>query len=401
MKNNYNFDKTYLDYVSKILLEGDIKPAARKDQKFPGTVSHFGGTLVYDVSEYFPLLTTKYVYTNGINSELLWFLLGDSDLRPLVSLNNTIWNGDAFRRYVKENNIILEKSPTRKDLREFGKKILKGEIDEKYADLGPVYGFNLRFFGGDYVSSLEMPFGNYKDQLKEVFNLIKNSPSSRRIQFIYLNPENVDKAILPPCHLHYQFNIVGDYIDLAMTQRSADMFLGVPFNIASSTLLLYLVANTFGLKPRKFVHHLNDSHVYFGLGWDDEVYDYFESLREKVLEKYAVEFNNGDYQYVASKFLEGMVDYLKQNSLDVGHLEAFYKQLQNKPSFYPKLVLPKDLSLEEITDLKYSFRKTNNLETTVNHLREFSSIIGSSLKGYDIVKEDKSKRINAMLYAGW
>ncbi len=425
---NYNlkgftnqFDEEYLSIVSDILLSGDLKLSAR--DSLPGTVSLFGkASFNVDVSEYFPLLASKSVYWNGVSSELLWFLLGDTDLRPLLKLKNNIWVGDAFRSF--SNRTSLEELLSREELDTiiadslaesnsnmavlkrleelFSEKVLSDEtFGDLYSDLGTVYGFNLRYFGGKYLSSKFKPDGG-TDQLLSVINLMKNSPSSRRIQFTYLNPSNVKDAVLPPCHLYYHFNIVKNnedaFIDVSMTQRSADFFLGVPFNIASTALLLYMFSNNFKFKPRNLTINFDDAHVYLGLGWDEKDYSKFRQLQKN----YSVTDNVEGKILSAYSFLDEMTFYLESKGRDPGHLLPFKKQLEQYFSLikdnsivYPSLSFDKSFDFEAAVALNNSFR-VSGLENNVSHIRNVLSQINlEKPKGYN------PKRIIAPLYAGF
>ncbi len=433
---NNNFDEQYLLSVSRILLKGDLKPSARDN--LPGTVSSYGSEQFhFDVSSSFPLLLSKRVYTKGVTSELLWFLLGDTDLRPLLKVKNNIWVGDAFRKFTqnysleslisKEDLIKLreeKESEVRRENPNVNEDYIRSVTNEKilrsleslfsekvledinfgniHADLGPVYGYNLRFFEQSYPGSTNVTQEKYVDQLENILSSLERSPFGRRNQFIYLNPLTVNEAVLPPCHMYYHINVVefeGEkYIDISMTQRSADMFLGVPFNIASTALLLYMFAETFNFKPRHFTHTLNDAHVYLGLNWNEEDYRTFDSLRQK----YVLNINSAeDAINNAYKFLGEMTSYLDSRGKDTGHLNAFKKQfevyLENKRNFvYPTLKL-NGFSLREASNIEKSFRIAG-LEGNVTHLEEQMSRI--RLEGYNL-NGKKPPLIRAPLYAGF
>ncbi len=433
---NQNFDEQYLSSVSRIILVGDLKPSARDN--LPGTVSSYGSeTFHFDVSSSIPLPLSKRGPSGVIFSELYWFLLGDTDLRPLLKLKNKIWVGDAFRKFaqnhsleslisredlirlrkekeseVRKENLNADISYVRSVVNEkvlrsleslFSKKILEDEkFGNMHADLGPIYGYNLRFFEQGYHGSTKIPEGKYVDQLENLLLSLEKSPFSRRIQFIYLNPLTVNEAVLPPCHMYYHVNVVEvngkKYIDISMTQRSADMFLGVPFNIASTVTLLYMFAETFGFKPRHFTHTLNDAHVYLGLNWSEKDYSAFDTLRRKHIKNFR---NKEDLIIAGYNFLKDINNYLRSQGKDPGHLHAFEKQfkfyLENKDSFvYPTLKL-KDFDIREASDINKSFRVAG-LEENVRHLEEqMSKII---VEGYT-VNGKKPPLIRAPLYAGF
>ncbi|MCB2209071.1 MAG: thymidylate synthase [Bacteroidetes bacterium] len=218
--------KQYLDLLHKVLDEG-IK---KTDRTGTGTISYFGPQLRFDLSEGFPLLTTKKLHLKSIIYELLWFLKGDTNIGYLNDHGVKIWNDWA---------------------------------DEK-GDLGPVYGAQWRNWNNENI-----------DQIQIVIDQIKNNPDSRRMIVAAWNPsvlpvsdksfsENVamGNAALPPCHAWFQFYVADGKLSLQMYQRSADIFLGVPFNIASYALLNMMIAQVTGLKPGEFVHTFGDAHIY-------------------------------------------------------------------------------------------------------------------------------------------
>jgi thymidylate synthase len=218
--------KQYLDLLHKVLDEG----VKKTDRTGTGTISYFGPQLRFNLSEGFPLLTTKKLHLKSIIYELLWFLKGDTNIKYLNDNGVKIWNDWA---------------------------------DEK-GDLGPVYGAQWRNWNNENV-----------DQVQIVIDQIKNNPDSRRMIVAAWNPsvlpvsgksfsENVamGNAALPPCHAWFQFYVADGKLSLQMYQRSADIFLGVPFNIASYALLNMMIAQVTGLKPGEFVHTFGDAHIY-------------------------------------------------------------------------------------------------------------------------------------------
>ena len=208
--------KQYLELLDKIMREG----VDRGDRTGTGTRSIFGHQMRFDLSEGFPLLTTKKLHLKSIIHELLWFLKGDTNVKYLQDNGVRIWNEWA--------------SP-------------EGE-------LGPVYGYQWRSWP-DYN-------GGHIDQISEVIRTIKENPESRRIIVSAWNVAAVPDMALPPCHLLFQFYVADGRLSLMLYQRSADCFLGVPFNIASYALLLMMVAQVTGLRPGEFIHTLGDTHIY-------------------------------------------------------------------------------------------------------------------------------------------
>ena len=232
----------YLDLCKKILDEGQV----RKDRTGTGTISLFGAQYRVDLSKGFPLLTTKKVFFKGVLKELLWIISGSTNIRPLTLDNVKIWNDWPYKKFKESTSFNGE------TMEEF---IAKINADEEFAkvwgELGPVYGHQWRDFFG-------------KDQLLEVQKSIKEDPFSRRHIICAWNPAQVDEMALPPCHAFVQFYVSGDGKKLScqLYQRSADMFLGVPFNDASYACLTMMMAAVCGLEPGEFIHTFGDAHIY-------------------------------------------------------------------------------------------------------------------------------------------
>jgi len=213
--------KQYLELVRDVLdngkpESGDIRP----DRTGTGTYSVFGRQLRFNLDEGFPLLTTKRVHLKSIIYELLWFLRGDTNVKYLHEHKVTIWD----------------------------------EWADKQGELGPIYGKQWRRWQG--------PNGKQVDQIAKAVETIRNNPHSRRIVVIAFNPGDLPEVAPPACHTFFQFYVSGDRLSLQLYQRSADLMLGVPFNIASYALLLMMVAQVTGLKPFEFVHTFGDVHIY-------------------------------------------------------------------------------------------------------------------------------------------
>lgn len=208
--------KQYLDLLNKIMTEG----VDRSDRTGTGTRSIFGYQMRFDLKDGFPLLTTKKLHLKSIIYELLWFLKGDTNVKYLQEHGVRIWN----------------------------------EWARPDGDLGHIYGYQWRLWG-DYN-------GGHIDQIKEAVETIKNNPESRRIIVSAWNVGDLPGMALPPCHLLFQFYVANGRLSLQLYQRSADCFLGVPFNIASYALLLMMMAQVTGLEPGEFVHTLGDTHIY-------------------------------------------------------------------------------------------------------------------------------------------
>ncbi len=208
--------KQYQDLLKRILKEG----VKREDRTGVGTLSIFGHQMHFNMADGFPLLTTKKLHLKSIIYELLWFLKGDTNVKYLQEHGVKIWN----------------------------------EWADENGDLGPVYGHQWRSWP-DYK-------GGSIDQIKNVLDLIKHSPSSRRMLVTAWNPAEVDEMALPPCHCLFQFYVAEGKLSLQLYQRSADTFLGVPFNIASYSLLLHMMAQVTGLEVGEFIHTTGDTHIY-------------------------------------------------------------------------------------------------------------------------------------------
>ncbi len=245
--------KQYIEFAKHVLENGMKKG----DRTGTGTISTFGYQFRCDLSEGFPLLTTKKVFYKGILKELLWIISGSTNIRPLVLDNVRIWNEWPYETYKKSPDFKGE------PIEEFIEKIKEDEeFAKKYGELGPVYGKQWRDFFG-------------VDQLLKVEHDLKTNPFSRRHIICAWNPKEVDNMALPPCHAFIQFYVSGDGKKLScqLYQRSADIFLGVPFNIASYATLLAIMADVCGYEVGEFVHTFGDAHIYL---------DHVEQIKEQI-----------------------------------------------------------------------------------------------------------------------
>lgn len=243
--------ETYLNFLRHIMAEG----TDRSDRTGTGTRAIFGYQMQFDLSEGFPLVTTKKVHFKSVVAELLWFIRGDTNIRNLVLEGVRIWNEWPYARYRKSAAYRGE------TLAEFVDKIKVDPIfAEEHGDLGPVYGRQWRAFEGRLKTV---------DQLQEVIRLIREEPTSRRMIVNSWNPPLLEEMALPPCHMMFQFFVAEGRLSCQLYQRSADAFLGVPFNIASYSLLTMMVAQVTGLKPGTFIHTIGDGHIY---------HDHFEQV---------------------------------------------------------------------------------------------------------------------------
>lgn len=257
--------KQYLDLCSHIIENGTVK----EDRTGTGTISVFGYQMRYDLQNGFPLMTTKKTAFRLIATELLWFLKGDTNIRTLIHDKNPIWDEWGFERWVNSDEY------SGPDMTDFGRRCLKDEEfdaiykvemanykkriiedDEfaaKYGDLGPIYGKQWRSWStGD----------NVIDQISALITGIKTNPDSRRHLVTAWNPSEVSDMALPPCHAMFQFYVAEGKLSCQLYQRSADVFLGVPFNIASYALLVHLIAQECNLAVGEFIHTLGDAHIY-------------------------------------------------------------------------------------------------------------------------------------------
>ncbi len=234
--------KQYLTLCRLILENGSY----RSDRTSTGTIGTFGYQMRFNLEEGFPLLTTKKTHFKSVAQELFWFLSGDTNIRPLVLNGVRIWNEWPYAEYIRHSDYQGE------TLSEFIEKIKADELfAKKHGNLGPVYGKQWRDFFG-------------VDQIKDLIENLKKNPFSRRHIVSAWNPAEIDRMALPPCHAFMQFYVSGDgkKLSLQLYQRSADVFLGVPFNIASYALLLVMVADVCGYQPHEFVHTFGDVHIY-------------------------------------------------------------------------------------------------------------------------------------------
>jgi thymidylate synthase len=315
MKNNV--DKQYLEALQYILDNGELK----EDRTGTGTLSIFDYTMTFDMSEGFPLLTSKKVFTKAVIHELIWFLRGDTNIKYLVDNGVNIWNGDAYKFYINNwkpkedfkvdinnehlNQELVNERPLSMDV---FIHLIKTDEDfaKKWGELGPVYGKQWRRFGGTEKKASGWEYGtpnhfkevNKGDQIKELVDNLKNNPDSRRLIVNAWNVSELDEMVLPPCHFafqcytsklsleqrqkwyaeklgkneHYVDELGHDFLtekgvperklDLKWFQRSVDGFLGLPFNIASYAILLHLLTKETNMVPNRLIFNGGDFHIY-------------------------------------------------------------------------------------------------------------------------------------------
>ncbi|MDO4669840.1 MAG: thymidylate synthase [Aerococcus sp.] len=267
----------YLDLLNKILTEGTDK----SDRTGVGTRSLFGYQMRFDLQKGFPMLTTKRLPFRLIKTELLWFIHGDTNIRYLLEHNNHIWDEWAFEKWVKSSdyhgpdmtdfgirstqdeafNAVYQEQK-----QQFCERILNDQaFAKRYGELGDVYGKQWRHW--------ETRDGKEIDQLSLLIDQLKNTPDSRRMILSAWNPEDIPNMALPPCHTLSQYYVVDGKLSCQLYQRSGDVFLGVPFNIASYALLTHLLAREVGLEVGEFIHTFGDVHIYN---------NHFDQVREQL-----------------------------------------------------------------------------------------------------------------------
>lgn len=254
LKNEYYGDKIFYykfftyenllreenQYI-RLARELRVKGNDKKERTGVGTYSLFGKTMRFDLRDgIFPLLTTKRIFWRGIVEELLWFISGSTDSKILREKKIKIWDYHGSKEFM--NSIGLK--------------------DREEGDLGPVYGFQWRHFGAKYKGLKHDYTGEGVDQLKNIIDKIKNNPNDRRILMSAWNPVDLNEMVLPPCHVLCQFYVNGDEVSCSLYQRSCDLGLGVPFNIASYSLLLRLICHVCDKKPGEFIYFMGDVHIY-------------------------------------------------------------------------------------------------------------------------------------------
>ena len=234
----------YHDLIHRVLAEGVHK----EDRTGTGTLSVFGHQMRFDLQAGFPMMTTKKLHLKSILHELIWFIRGETNIRYLCQNGVRIWDDWPYAKYKASGDFQGE------DIRAFAERIAEDSaFAEKWGELGPVYGHQWRSWPG--------PNGAV-DQLKQVLEDLRRNPDSRRHIVSAWNPGYIDQMALPPCHAFFQFYVAEGKLSCQLYQRSADIFLGVPFNIASYALLVHFMARDLGLGVGDFVHTLGDAHIY-------------------------------------------------------------------------------------------------------------------------------------------
>jgi thymidylate synthase len=236
--------KVYHELIERVLAEG----VKKEDRTGTGTVSVFGHQMRFNLQEGFPLMTTKKLHLKSILHELIWFIRGETNIRYLCQHGVRIWDDWPYAKYKASSEFQGE------DIRAFATRVAEdAAFAAQWGELGPVYGHQWRSWPG--------PNGAV-DQLKQVLEDLRRNPDSRRHIVSAWNPGYIDQMALPPCHAFFQFYVADGKLSCQLYQRSADIFLGVPFNIASYALLVHFMARDLGLEVGDFVHTLGDAHIY-------------------------------------------------------------------------------------------------------------------------------------------
>ena len=281
---DFTIDERYQELLQTILDFGKDK----KDRTGTGTKSIFGYTIRWDMSQGFPLLTTKKMPMKTIATELKWFLKGDTNIKYLVDNGCNIWNGDAYKRYADiECNPPHDHSLSQKEFIDNIK--ISNKFAEKWGELGPIYGKQWRDWDG-------------KDQIKELIKNINSNPNSRRLMVSAWNVSELDDVVLPPCHYGFQCYVNDGKLSLMWNQRSVDTFLGLPFNIASYGTLLLLLCEETNLEPGEIIGNLGDTHLY--LNHMDQANEQINrnSYELPTIELSNVDILNGEFDYEINNY---------------------------------------------------------------------------------------------------
>jgi len=283
-----NIEKQYQGILRKLVLYGKEKG----DRTGTGTLSYFGDQIRHDMSEGFPLLTTKKMAIKTMMTELKWFLKGDTNIKYLVDNGCNIWNGDAYKNYAS-----IECNPPHDhslSMSEFIEKIkTDDEFAKKWGELGPIYGKQWRKWSVYNLQKLIVQV----DQIKNLIEQLKTNPDSRRLMLSAWNVGEIDEVVLPPCHYGFQCYVSEGKLSLMWNQRSVDTFLGLPFNIASYATLLLLLCEETGLKPGELIGNLGDVHLYKNHIQQAKEQIVREPYKLPTIELSNVDILNGEFDY--------------------------------------------------------------------------------------------------------
>jgi thymidylate synthase len=336
--------KQYLEH-SKLILS-DAFSGYKPNRTHIDSISRFRHSNEYDLSKGFPLLTTKKMGIKGIIHEVIWFLKGDGNIKYLADNNVHIWDDNAFEHHLKSEG-LKEKFPTYsadwKQAKDDYIARIKEDDDfaEQHGDMGPIYGVQWRHW--------KTTQGEEIDQIANMVNRLVNSPMSRRNIVTAWNPEEVDNMALPPCHAIFQANVQDDRLDVHLYQRSCDMFLGVPFNIASYAMLTQILANQAELKPGLFGHSFGDAHFYCGA---DERGAFYEERLEELKRLVGAAQGRDDFEYILDLIKEDAPPE-REGKQGQDHVPLILQQLAREPRPLPKMTIAKkpydELTIEDFT----------------------------------------------------
>jgi thymidylate synthase len=321
----------YLEHSRRVL--SNRYSAYKPNRTGVDSISLFGHQSEYDLSEGFPLVTTKKVSLKPVIHELLWFLKGSGNIKYLVDNGVHIWDGNALQHHLKrtglEGNFPMYSNAWQQELKIYIEKIkTDDEFAAKHGDLGPVYGRQWRHW--------KTSDGKELDQIADAIKLLRKSPQSRRILVTAWNPEEVPSMALPPCHTMFQLNVADGRLDCQLYQRSCDMFLGVPFNIASYAMLTQIFAQEADLEPGRFVHTFGDAHFYCGTHERGEFYrDNLGEIKERVRIAQGRDFLD------IKNWIEKTAPAERAETLGQDHVTAILEQLSREPKPLPKMEISK------------------------------------------------------------
>ena len=339
--------KQYIGLLKEILGKGDIMYEPRTQEYILGLA---GWQSIYDLRDGFPLMTTKNVPPRLPFEELFWKLRGERNVKGLFDRNIHIWDANAFDKYLRKNNLtdnFPKHSAEWNEEFEKYKTRLENETDFLEAgDLGPVYGHQWRHWKKDNEEEI--------DQLSNLLKGIKEKPGSRYHLLSAWNVGDLSEMALGPCPMIHQFSVFGDNLDLNLYQRSCDVFLGVPFNIAQDSLLLHMVANETELKPRKFIHSYGNVHAYLGVPprsdfWvsENNLKEFQEKFREiEDFQSFPIDLSN-EYLNFREWYLANAPEETPENE-GKDHIPYILKQLSKSPKKLPSLKLKKDVALLDV-----------------------------------------------------
>ncbi|MCA9485815.1 MAG: thymidylate synthase [Nanoarchaeota archaeon] len=331
--------KGYHSLARKILTHKDS--GYKPNRTGIDTISYFGTQKRFDLRKGFPLLTTKKMFTRGIIEELIWFMQGDTNIKTLLNKNVHIWDDNAFHDFHKKTGKPEPPLYTKEwyDARDsFVQRIQEDDaFSSKHGDLGPIYGRQWRKWKAFDIDEEGNPTKEVViDQLENLVTGLQKSPSSRRLIVTSWNPHDVPKMALPPCHDFFHVNVQDDNLDLLMYQRSADTFLGVPFNISSYAMLTQILAKQADLKPRTFIHSFGDAHFYCGRGERGEWYkNNHKRIAEEIKEIHKFE---DPLQYLDLKSqIESEAPEEKPYEDGLDHVTGILEQLSRTPKPLPMM----------------------------------------------------------------